>query len=114
MFKYYLRLYSNELKDVDNISAELSKENFEEIGKVSSKFTSSDIELVCRELINDVLLEKTNINTQTIIKYIENYKKGGLTLKPEDVKEFVRECSVLSIDSPKIKLLKDEWEIKDL
>lgn len=96
MFEYYLDLYSNELKNKENINIELTKVNYEEIGKLSSRFTSSDIKLVCRELINNFLLEGEDINTQTIIKYIENYKKGGLTLKLEDVEEFIRECSVLS------------------
>ncbi|OUL22069.1 ATP-binding protein [Nostoc sp. 106C] len=85
--------------------------NFEILADKSSRFTSSDIELVCREVRNAILLEEisSSLTTSDIITYINNLQDGGLTLHEEQVQEFLEECKRLSVKNPKLETLKLEW-----
>ncbi|WP_256973430.1 ATP-binding protein [Nostoc sp. T09] len=85
--------------------------NFEILADKSSRFTSSDIELVCREVRNAILLEEisSSLTTSDIITYINNLQDGGLTLNEEQVKEFLEECKRLTVKNPKLETLKLEW-----
>ena len=85
--------------------------NFEILAEKSVRFTSSDIELVCREVRNAILLEEisSSLTTSDIITYINNLQEGGLTLNEEQVKEFLEECHRLSVKNPKLETLKLEW-----
>ncbi|BBD58117.1 putative ATPase [Nostoc sp. HK-01] len=87
--------------------------NFEMLAEKSSRFTSSDIELVCREVNNAILLEEINsyLTTSDVITYIHNLQDGGLSLTQEQVKEFLEECKQLSVKNPKLETLKLEWEL---
>ncbi|MBD2203005.1 ATP-binding protein [Calothrix sp. FACHB-1219] len=85
--------------------------NFEFLAEKSVRFTSSDIELVCREVRNAILLEEisSSLTTADIITYIHNLQEGGLTLNEEQVKGFLDECHSLSVKNPKLETLKLEW-----
>ncbi|MBE9208361.1 ATP-binding protein [Nostoc sp. LEGE 06077] len=87
--------------------------SFEMLAEKSSRFTSSDIELVCREVNNAILLEEINsyLTTSDVIAYIDNLQDGGLSLTQEQVKEFLEECKRLSVKNPKLETLRVEWEI---
>ncbi|MBD2209071.1 ATP-binding protein [Nostoc linckia FACHB-104] len=89
--------------------------NFEMLAEKSTRFTSSDIELVCREVRNAVLLEEisASLTTADIITYIHNLQEGGLTLNEEQVKEFLDECKRLSVKNPKLETLKLEWGLTE-
>ncbi|MDZ8052570.1 MAG: AAA family ATPase [Aulosira sp. ZfuVER01] len=102
LFKHYLAKI-----DFDQII------NFEIIAEKSARFTSSDIELVCREVRNAILLEEisSSLTTSDIITYINKLQDGGLTLNEEQVKEFLEECKRLSVKNPKLESLKFEWGI---
>lgn len=88
--------------------------NFEILGKASTKFTSSDIELVCREVRNAIILEEISslLTTSDVITYLNNLKDGGLSLTQEQVKEFLDECKRLSVKNSKLETLRVEWEIE--
>ncbi|BAY64256.1 ATPase central domain-containing protein [Calothrix brevissima NIES-22] len=88
--------------------------NFEILAEKSVRFTSSDIELVCREVRNAILLEEisSSLTTADIITYIHNLQEGGLTLNEEQVKGFLDECHSLSVKNPKLETLKLEWELE--
>jgi AAA+ superfamily predicted ATPase len=85
--------------------------NFEILAEASTKFTSSDIELVCREVSNALILEEINsaLTTSDVISYINNLQDGGLSLTQEQVKEFLDECKRLSVKNPKLETLSSEW-----
>jgi AAA+ superfamily predicted ATPase len=90
--------------------------NFEILAEKSARFTSSDIELVCREVSNAILLEEINsaLTTSDVITYIHNLLDGGLSLTQEQVKNFLGECKRLSVKNPKLEILKLEWGIDDI
>ena len=85
--------------------------NFEILADKSGRFTSSDIELVCREVRNAILLEEINsaLTTSDVITYINNLQDGGLSLNEEQVKGFLEECKRMSVKNPKLETLKLEW-----
>ncbi|MBD2412663.1 ATPase [Nostoc calcicola FACHB-389] len=85
--------------------------NFEILADKSARFTSSDIELVCRELKNAIILEEISsaLTTSDVISYINNLQDGGLSLNEEQVKEFLEECKRMSVKNPKLETLKLEW-----
>ncbi|WP_435020517.1 ATP-binding protein [Nostoc sp. CALU 1950] len=85
--------------------------NFEILADKSGRFTSSDIELVCREVRNAILLEEISsaLTTSDVITYINNLQDGGLSLNEEQVKEFLEECRRMSVKNPKLETLKLEW-----
>ncbi|MEH2238387.1 ATP-binding protein [Nostoc sp.] len=85
--------------------------NFEILADKSMKFTSSDIELVCREVRNAILLEEINsaLTTSDVITYINNLQDGGLSLNHEQVKGFMEECKRMSVKNSKLETLKLEW-----
>ncbi|AFZ25113.1 AAA+ family ATPase [Cylindrospermum stagnale PCC 7417] len=85
--------------------------NFEILAEQSSRFTSSDIELVCREVSNSLFLDEINsaLTTSDVITYINNLQDGGLSLTQEQVKEFLDECKRLSVKNPKLETLRREW-----
>lgn len=85
--------------------------NFEILADKSGRFTSSDIELVCREVRNAILLEEINsaLTTSDVITYINNLQDGGLSLNEEQVKAFLEECRRMSVKNPKLETLKLEW-----
>ena len=85
--------------------------NFEILADKSGRFTSSDIELVCREVRNAILLEEISsaLTTSDVIAYINNLQDGGLSLNEEQVKEFLEECRRMSVKNPKLETLKLEW-----
>jgi AAA+ superfamily predicted ATPase len=87
--------------------------NFEILAEQSVRFTSSDIELVCREVNNAVLLEEisSSLTTSDVITYIHNLQDGGLSLTQEQVKEFLDECKRLSVKNSKLETLRVEWGI---
>ncbi|WP_427160126.1 ATP-binding protein [Aliinostoc sp. HNIBRCY26] len=88
--------------------------NFEMLAEKSVRFTSSDIELVCREVNNAILLEEisSSLTTSDVITYIHNLQDGGLSLNQEQVQEFLHECQRLSVKNAKLESLKVEWEIE--
>ncbi len=104
LFEYYL-------SQIDNVKLELVNCNI--LAEQSSKFTSSDIELVCREVRNAILIEdmSSELTTSDVITYISNIQDGGLTLNEDQVIEFLDECKRLSVKNPKIGTLKAEWGI---
>lgn len=77
----------------------------------SARFTSSDIELVCREVRNAIALDEisSTLTTSDVITYINNLQDGGLTLNEAQVKEFLHECKMLSVKNPKLEILRLEW-----
>ncbi|MDZ8189217.1 MAG: ATP-binding protein [Nostoc sp. ChiSLP02] len=85
--------------------------NFEILADKSTRFTSSDIELVCREVRNAIILEEISsaLTTSDVITYIHNLQDGGLSLNEEQVKEFLDECKRMSVKNPKLETLKLEW-----
>ncbi|MBH8574003.1 ATP-binding protein [Nostocaceae cyanobacterium CENA369] len=85
--------------------------NFEILAEKSTRFTSSDIELICREVRNAIILEEisSSLTTSDVITYINNLQDGGLSLNQEQVKEFLDECKQLSVKNPKLETLKLEW-----
>ncbi|MEH1786299.1 MAG: ATP-binding protein [Nostoc sp.] len=85
--------------------------NFEILADKSGRFTSSDIELVCREVRNAILLEEISsaLTTSDVITYINNLQDGGLSLNEGQVKEFLEECKRMSVKNPKLETLKLEW-----
>ncbi|MDF5708657.1 MAG: ATP-binding protein [Nostoc sp. S4] len=85
--------------------------NFEILADKSARFTSSDIELVCREVKNAILLEEISsaLTTSDVITYINNLQDGGLSLNEEQVKEFLSECKRMSVKNSKLETLKLEW-----
>jgi len=87
--------------------------NFEILAEKSIRFTSSDIELVCREVKNAILLEEISsyLTTSDVITYIHNLQDGGLSLTQEQVKEFLDDCKRLSVKNQKLETLRVEWEI---
>lgn len=87
--------------------------NFEILAEKSVRFTSSDIELVCREVRNAILLEEISsaLTTSDVITYINNLQDGGLSLNEEQVKEFMEECKRMSVKNPKLETLKLEWAL---
>ncbi|MEH1776923.1 ATP-binding protein [Nostoc sp.] len=100
LFKHYLsKIDMNQLM------------NFEILADKSGRFTSSDIELVCREVRNAILLEEINsaLTTSDVITYINNLQDGGLSLNEEQVKGFLEECKRMSVKNPKLETLKLEW-----
>jgi DNA polymerase III delta prime subunit len=104
LFEYYL-------SQIDNINLECVNCNI--LAEQSSKFTSSDIALVCREVRNAILIEdmSSELTTSDVITYINNIQDGGLTLNEDQVREFLDECKRLSVKNPKIDTLKAEWGI---
>ncbi len=88
--------------------------NFDILATQSARFTSSDIELVCREVSNALILEEINsvLTTSDVITYITNLQDGGLSLYQEQVKEFLDECKRLSVKNPKLETLRCEWGIE--
>ncbi|MFN6463170.1 MAG: ATP-binding protein [Nostoc sp. DedVER02] len=102
LFKHYLsKIDMNQLA------------NFEILAEKSMRFTSSDIELVCREVKNAILLEEISsaLTTSDVITYINNLQDGGLSLNQEQVKEFLEECKRMSVKNPKLETLKLEWSL---
>ncbi|AKG20022.1 ATP-binding protein [Calothrix sp. 336/3] len=89
--------------------------NFEILAEKSARFTSSDIELVCREVNNAILLEEISsyLTTSDVITYIHNLQDGGLSLNQEQVKDFLDECKRLSVKNSKLETLKLEWQLEE-
>ncbi|MHC5821554.1 MAG: AAA family ATPase [Nostoc sp.] len=113
LFKHYLSLS----KVCDNLSVTtkfLNLIDYEELGKESKKLTPSDIELVCKEIRNDILLDEISpqLTTSCVAHYINNLREGNLTLIESQVSQFMSDCKSLSIKSDKLELLKNEWNIK--
>jgi SpoVK/Ycf46/Vps4 family AAA+-type ATPase len=104
LFEYYLSQFSN---------INLKLVNFDILAEKSSRFTSSDIQLVCREVRNAILLEEmsSELTTSDVITYISNIQDGGLTLNEDQVMDFLDECKRLSVKSSKIDALKAEWDM---
>lgn len=114
LFKHYLSLS----KVCDNLSATTGLLNlididYEELGNESKKLTPSDIELVCKEIRNDILLDEISpqLTTSCVASYINNLREGNLTLIESQVSQFMSDCKSLSIKSEKLELLKNEWSI---
>ncbi|BAY74200.1 ATPase central domain-containing protein [Nostoc linckia NIES-25] len=112
LFKHYLSLS----KLGKNISFSIDFWNlidYEELGKESKKLTPSDIELICKEIINDILIDEISpqLTTSCVASYIDNLRQGNLTLIESQVSEFISECKSLNIKSFKLELLKNEWNI---
>jgi ATPase family associated with various cellular activities (AAA) len=106
-----LDLFKHYLSQIDAINLELV--NFEILAEQSAKFTSSDIDLVCREVRSAILLEDISheLTTSDVITYICNLQDGGLTLNEKQVREFLNECKQLSVKNSKLESLKIEWGI---
>lgn len=107
LFEYYL-------SQIDNINLKLV--NFDILAEKSSRFTSSDIGLVCREVRNAILLDEmdemsSELTTSDVITYISNIQDGGLSLDKNQVRDFLDECKRLSVKSSKIDALKVEWSM---
>ncbi|HLO88928.1 MAG TPA: ATP-binding protein [Nostocaceae cyanobacterium] len=87
--------------------------NFDILAEKSARFTSSDIELVCREVSNAIILEEINsaLTTADVLAYITNLQDGGLSLTPDQVKDFLDECKRLSVRNHKLESLKKEWRL---
>jgi AAA+ superfamily predicted ATPase len=107
---------SNERKEIfeyylSQIKVNLDLVNFDALAERSCKFTSSDIELVCREVRNAILLGdvEATLTTSDVITFISNLQDGGLTLSQEQVEEFLDECKRLSVKNPKLESLRAEW-----
>ncbi|HLP88175.1 MAG TPA: ATP-binding protein [Nostocaceae cyanobacterium] len=85
--------------------------NFDILSEKSARLTSSDIELVCREVSNSIILEEINsaLTTADVLAYITNLQDGGLSLTPDQVKDFLDECKRLSVRNHKLESLKKEW-----
>jgi hypothetical protein len=85
------------------------------LAEKSSRFTSSDIQLVCREVRNAILLDEmemsSELTTSDVITFIGNLQDGGLSLDKNQVREFLDECKRLSVKSSKIDALKAEWDM---
>lgn len=104
LFQYYL-------SQIDGVNLEIV--NFEILAEQSARFTSSDIDLVCREVRSGIILSdiSPDLTTSDVITYICNLQDGGLTLNQEQVKEFLSECKQLSVKNSKMESLKIEWGI---
>jgi DNA polymerase III delta prime subunit len=106
LFEYYLSQFSN---------INLKLVNFDILAEKSSRFTSSDIQLVCREVRNAILLDEmemsSELTTSDVITFIGNLQDGGLSLDKNQVREFLDECKRLSVKSSKIDALKAEWDM---
>ncbi|MGA7936750.1 MAG: ATP-binding protein, partial [Kovacikia sp.] len=87
LFKHYLT----------TVAVNLDLVNIEMLAQQSARFTSSDIELVCREVRNAVLLGEmqAQLSTVDVITYITNIQEGGLTLNEDQIREFLDECKQL-------------------
>ncbi|BAY42378.1 ATPase central domain-containing protein (plasmid) [Nostoc sp. NIES-2111] len=112
LFKHYLSLS----KVCDNLlttAGFLNLIDYEELGNESKKLTPSDIELVCKEIRNDILLDEISpqLTTSCVTSYINNLREGNLTLIESQVSQFMSDCKSLSIKSDKLELLKNEWSI---
>ncbi|MHC5827407.1 MAG: hypothetical protein ACYT04_68890, partial [Nostoc sp.] len=117
LFKHYLSLS----KICDNLSVPTETLNlidyeeldYEELGKESKRLTPSDIELVCKEIKNDILLDEIlpKLTNSCVASYINNLREGNLTLIESQVSQFINECKSLSIKSYKLEQLENEWNI---
>jgi SpoVK/Ycf46/Vps4 family AAA+-type ATPase len=114
LFKHYL--LETSINENILIATEFTKLlDYEAIGRHSIRLTPSDIELVCKEIKNDILLDEISaeITTSNVIDYIDNNnRKGGLSLTESQVSQFVNECKSLSIKSLKLQILRKEWDIE--
>ncbi|MEH2412247.1 ATP-binding protein [Nostoc sp.] len=112
LFKHYLSLS----KVCDNLSVTTESLNlidYEKLGNESKMLTPSDIELVCKEIRNDILLEEISpeLTTSCVASYINNLREGNLTLIQSQVSQFISECKSLSIKSYKLEQLENEWNL---
>ena len=103
LFRHYLMETEGNLDLID----------YNILGEESVRFTSSDIQLVCKQIGISILLEEINpeLTTSVILDDLNNIKNGGLTLSNESVEKFFNECQSLSINSLKIEALKNEWKL---
>lgn len=113
MFNYYLTILKRELLEKFKVEINLDFINFNELGVQSKRFNSSDIELLCNEIRQAILLEELgkDLTTNLVIYYIQRFNNQGLSLSKEDVEDFLSECSTQNIKSNKIRFLKEEWNI---
>ncbi|WP_341527739.1 hypothetical protein WKK05_35540 [Nostoc sp. UHCC 0302] len=103
--KYYLLQINIDLQiNLENI-------NFNLLAEKSAKFTVSDIELVCREVRNAIILEEIScsLTTSDVITYMNNLLDNGLSLNKEQVNDFLDECKRMSVRNSKLETLKYEW-----
>lgn len=116
LYEHYLKITIEDCKQVMEMTNELSKEDYLLLGKESRGFTSSDIELVCNEIKQTILLEEigNHLRVFEILRYVKQIKNQGLSLSADDVCKFVRECIDLNIKSSKIQFLIEEWKIDDI
>lgn len=98
LFKHYLSL-SKACDSLSTTTGFLNLIDYEELGNESKKLTPSDIELVCKEIRNDILLDELSpqLTTSCVTSYINNLREGNLTLIESQVSQFMSDCKSLSI-----------------
>ncbi len=113
LFKHYL--FKTHINENISLITEFARLiDYEALGKHSIRLTPSDIDLVCKEIKNDILLDEISaeLTTSDVIYYIDNIREGGLSLTESQVSQFINECKSSSIKSPKLRILRKEWDIE--
>jgi GTPase SAR1 family protein len=112
IFQHYVQKYIFEFKDqmecrTDDII------DYQQLGIQSDRLVSSDIDLICKEIRNKLLLKGNSLelNTKVFQEYVDNFKKAGLSINKKDVQTFLKECEAIGVHSDKLGILKKEWEI---
>ncbi|MCB1158421.1 MAG: ATP-binding protein [Leptospiraceae bacterium] len=111
MFAYYIVKINEELITHDKKPVPQHELFFEELGRDSKGFTSSDIRTVCNLVRMDCLLEKpgSHVNEFFFDKIRKFIERGQRTLRAEDVKGFILECRANEYDGLKLDKLTSDW-----
>jgi SpoVK/Ycf46/Vps4 family AAA+-type ATPase len=116
LFKHYLQKTMKECQGVTDIKMNINDNDFNILAKNSSGFTSSDIELVCSEIKQSLLLEdfSSDISLTQILVAIKDRRNQGLSITEKSVIDFVNECNELNLKNSKINFLIEEWQLTEL
>ncbi|TAF65530.1 MAG: ATP-binding protein [Cytophagales bacterium] len=113
IFEFYVNLLNKELHTKKRTTLEIDKVYYNYIGEESIGFTSSDVKLLVNQLRIDNLLNKSHASDKNgLIRRIKKFiKEGQRSLHKEDVLQFILECEANDNYSPKIEILRHEWNL---
>jgi SpoVK/Ycf46/Vps4 family AAA+-type ATPase len=116
LFRFYIDKTIKECESICDISIVLEDQDFKTLAKKSAQFTSSDIELVCSELKQSLLLEDftSDLTIVNVLNALNDRRKQGLSITEDTVKSFINECNDLNVQNSKIEILKNDWKLKDI
>jgi SpoVK/Ycf46/Vps4 family AAA+-type ATPase len=116
LFRYYINKTVEQCQGITDNSILLSDFDFRILARESAKFTSSDIELVCSEIKQSLILGdfSDHLRLEEIRNAVVYRRNQGLSITEDAVEKFIGECKQLNVQNSKLEFLKSEWNVREL